>query len=577
MAERFTVYPAGSAGVLLSANDHLATGGEGSVYVKGDLVYKVYLEPAKALKAGMDRKLAALTTLRHPGIAAPHTALLNKNGEFIGLVLPLVRGEALCRAFTTGWRDQNQFGLSETARVVDAMRDITEFAHQRQALMVDANEMNWLVQGTQPTAIDVDSWALPGFGATAIMPSIRDYSQAGFSEGSDWFAWAVVTFNLWTGIHPFKGTHPDFARGALEARMRAQASVFDGKVRLPGATRPVADIPARLRDWYAHTFSTSERTAPPLALGSAVAPQTAPKVKILQSLSGSLRMDRLGNASGRVLAAFNGFTVAKAAGGLRLGDAVARSDLPQASSEDLAALLKGQAAVLRTPFGRVLVVLDLASGRVTAQVLETGMRAEMATQGDKLWQSGNRLFVQVPGAASGLVEFDAAKLGERVVLAVRRQWPVAVRSTQFFRGVLVQDCLGTPFIGVLEGEGLLQGPAPALKGYRVAEGFGADRHNVWLAGVRRSDGETVRLHLAYKVDRYAVVSEEVVPTLALDAAVNAAGVAVLRDGADLLVTKGLVQKRFERAGLSDTLRLFSLGAAGIGGFEDSEVLKLSLS
>lgn len=577
MADRITVYPESGQAITLTPTDHLATGGEGSVYAKGDTVFKVYLEPEKALRAGMERKLAALAALNHPGIAAPDSALRNKKGEFIGLALPKVRGEALCRAFTSGWRDQAQFGLDETVKVVDAMRDITNYAHQHQALMVDANEMNWLLAGTAPVAIDVDSWQLPGFPATAIMPSIRDHSQKAFSEGTDWFAWAVVSCQLWTGIHPYKGSHSDFPRGALEARMKAMASIFGPKVRLPGAARPVTDIPTPLRSWYERTFETTERSAPPSAKASAIGAQTAPRLKVIQTLSGALKLERLANAGGRVLAAFNGFVVAKTPQGLQLWDAAARAPLPQASAEDLAALLGSQAAVLRTGFGRVIVRLDPTAGVARVLVLETGEHAELACRGESLWQSGNRLFAVVPGVSNGLVELDVAKLGAKVLLSVKHQWPVAALSTKLFRGVFVQDCLGAPFVGVLDGEGLLQAAAPQLRAYKLAEGFGAGRHNIWLTGIRLADGETVRLQLSFKTDRYVVVQEEVVPDLGLDVAANAAGVCVLRDGEDLLVAKGEAQKRLEKAGLSEGARLFSLGPAGIAGFEDTELFKVSLA
>lgn len=577
MADRLTVYDEGGAGVTLTMADHLATGGEGSVYSKAGRVYKVYLDPAKAVRAGMEKKVAELARLRHPGIAAPEGLLRNKKGEFVGLTLPLVAGDALCRAFTNGWRDQNQFGPAETAKVVEAMRSVTGHAHQHRALMVDANEMNWLLAGSQPVAIDVDSWQLPGFPATAIMPSIRDYSQNAFSEGTDWFAWAVVTFQLWTGIHPYKGTHPDFNRGALEPRMKAMASVFDPKVRLPGAARPVSEVPAALRNWYERTFQSAERSAPPSAFASALATQTAPRLKVVQTLAGSLKQERLVGVAGKVLAAFNGFVVAKTGATLQLWDAAARAPLPAVQETDLTALLRQQAAVLRLGFGRVLVKLDQAAGVARAKVLESGAEAVLACRAERFWQSGNRLFAIIAGVSNGLVELDVAQLGDRLALSVRHQWPVAALSTQLMRGVFVQDCLGAPFVGVLEGEGLIQAASPELKGYRLAEGFGVGAQNIWLTGVRVADGQTVRLQLALKVDKFKVVDEQVVDQLTLDAAATASGVCVLRDGADLLVAKGAAQKRLENSGLSEDLRLFSLGPAGIGGFADSELSRISLA
>lgn len=575
MAERITVFPEGrKASVLLTPNDLLATGGEGAVYAVGDEVFKVYLEPAKAVAAGMERKVGALQALQHPGIAAPTTILRDKSGKFVGLALPKVRGEALCKAFTNSWRDANQFGLPETAKVVEAMRAITEAAHSKQALMVDANEMNWMLSGVQPTAIDVDSWQLPGFPATAIMPSIRDYSHNTFSTGTDWFAWAIVTFQLWTGIHPYKGTHPDFARGALEPRMRALASVFDSRVKVPAAARALTDIPSVLRNWYERTFATTERCTPPSAFASAVAAQTAPRLKIRQSLSGSLKQERLGHAGDKVLAAFNGFVIARSGKELVLWDVVSKGTVLGVSAAGLDAVLHRQAAIVRTPFARVLLTVD-PGVKIEARALESGETSSIPCRASSFWQSANRVFGLVPGHSNGLLEVDLTQMGARLLVTISKQWPASVLSTQFLRGLFVQDCLGAPFVGVLEGTGLLQAPAEALKGYRVADGFGLDRENLFVTALRKSDGQTVRLHLAFKTDRFVLEDETLVPDLSLDAAAASTGVGVLRDGDALVLAKGAARKRIEQAGLADDMRLFSLGA-GIGGFEDGEVVKLSV-
>jgi hypothetical protein len=576
MAERITVFAEGqSKGILLTSQDHIATGGEGSVYAKGGLAYKVYLDPAVAIRAGMEKKIQALAAIKHPGIAAPSAALRDKNGQFIGIALPMAKGETMCKLFTNTWRDANQFGPAETAKVVDAMREITSVAHQHRALLVDGNEMNWLVSGTSPVAIDVDSWQLPGFPGTAIMPSIRDYAHKGFTEGTDWFAWAIVTFQLWTGIHPFKGTHPDFNRAALEARMRAMASVFDSRVRLPGAVRPVADIPATLRSWYERTFSTAERTTPPSAFASAIGQQTAPALRMRQTIAGTLKIERLGSAGSKVAAAFNGLVIARDGKKLVLWDAVTRNHVPEVTEAELTAVLARTAAIVRVGAQRVVVSLEPGIA-LSGRVLGGTAFPALPTTAQSMWQSGNRFFALAPESANGLVELDAFEMGSRIILAVKHQWPVSVRSTQFLRGAFVQDCLGTPFVGVLEDAGVVQGAAPVLKGYGIGEGFSVGRNFVWLTALRKSDGETVRLTLAFQVDKWVLQAEEVVSDLGIDAAGTTSGVAVLSLGDDLLVAKGANSKVLSNSGLSSGMRLFSLGA-GIAAFEDGEVVKVSMS
>ncbi len=578
MNDRVTVYDEQGNKLVLGPNDHLATGGEGAVYARKNTVFKVYLDPLKARKARLQDKVEVLKRLQHPGIAAPRGALLDKNGAFVGMSFDRVTGDALCKLFTSSWRDAHQFGDGEAEQVTLRMRDIMAHAHANNALLVDANELNWLVEGTKPTVIDVDSWQLPGFAATAIMPSIRDPLAAqGFTPGSDWFAWAIVTFQLWTGIHPYKGTHPDFARNALEARMKAGVSVFDAKVTVPAAARPVNQIPTALRQWYFDVFQAGARVAPPSSLTGGLATQIAPRVRMIQGLStlnASLKQERLGNAGGRILAAFQGFAIAKTPTGLQLWDAVRKTVASWVAAHECEALLQRTAAVLRLPQTDVLVALTPGQ-RATLKTRDEKMTSEVPTRATKLWQSGSRLFAVVEGVANGLVELNASQLGARTLLTIGHQWPVNTLSTEFYRGCFIQDCLGTPFVGVLEGEGLVQLRAPALKGYRVVQALGLDAQNVWLTALRRADGESVRLLLTAQNDVFEVSQEELVQEMDLDGAALATGVGVVRLGDELRVSKGSARKALSSCGLSEGARLFSMGT-GLGLFEDSEASRLSL-
>ncbi|MCC5612171.1 hypothetical protein LC612_36955 [Nostoc sp. CHAB 5834] len=576
MADRISVYEEGkSKALILTSADHIATGGEGAVYARGNQVFKIYLAPEKAIRAGIPKKLAKLKELQHPCIASPTSALVDKNGDFIGLALPRVDGEALCRLFTNSWRDQNQFGNKEAARVVKDMQEVVAFAHSRQALLVDSNEMNWLVQGLKPVAIDVDSWQLPGFPATAIMPSIRDpLATKGFTEQSDWFAWAIVSFQLWTGIHPYKGIHPSFSRGALQERMEAGVSVFNREVRTPAATRDKANIPSRLLQWYEGVFESKDRSAPPVAWDAAVPAQTAPKHRVVQTGSSAVVHTRLGNAGGKIAAGFNGFVIARTNGGLVLWNAETKSPVDWVTESQCQAVLNRKAAVVRV--GATEALVELGNDDALCLYSSQG-RSPMSvpTRATRIWQSGNRVFLLGEGHSNGLQEVSAAQLGDRILVSAANAWPVSILSATFMLGCFVQDCLGAPFIGVLEGNGIRQLRAPALKAYKVVQGLGLDADNVWLSAVRKSDGESVRLHLAASSVEFALMSEEITAEPDLNGARLNSGVGVLQLGPDLRVSKGPSCKVVPNAGLSPRARLFSLGAS-LGLFEDSEVSQLRL-
>lgn len=247
--------------VILDACHLVASGGEGSVYAKGGEAYKLYHQPRD-----LSEKIRLLHAFAHPGVVHPRGALRDEQGGFVGYWMERRHGTSLPNLFAEAWRKANHFGTAETTKTVLAMREIVSFAHSRQALLVDANEFNWLVDGTTPWVIDVDSWQVGPYQANALMPSIRDWSATEFSEYTDWFAWGIVTFQIFIGIHPYKGIHPAFGRGKLVERMMANASIFDAGVRLNSAVRSLDEVPARLREWYRATFQEGVRTLPPATL-----------------------------------------------------------------------------------------------------------------------------------------------------------------------------------------------------------------------------------------------------------------------------------------------------------------------
>lgn len=580
MDKTVTVYVEGSReAVQLRPTDHLATGGEGCVYLKNGRIFKVYLRPEQAMAAGLDRKVALLRSMVHPCIAAPEALLCDRQGRPVGLTLPFVPGDPLCRAFTNTWRDARGFSIPETIELVDAMREVVDFAHAHQALMVDANELNWLIEGTRPKAIDVDSWQVPGFPATAIMPSIRDHASPGFNKGTDWFAWAVVTFQLFVGIHPYKGTHPTLGPASLEERMRARASVFDAGVRLPPTVRDLGAVPSRLRDWYASTFQSTNRTRPPRAADSAIAPQTAPRLKQVQSSTATLSVERVASLEGPVALATNGFLLVRRGPELMVWDAQRRIPVSQASPTLLSEVNRGRAALVRLPGAVALLTLDPDRHLATARDLDTGQEVTFVTSAHRLWQSRQRAFFCVAGSPRGLQEIEVrSSWGGRNGLSIvaQSQWPVNVLSTAFHHNVFVQDVFGSWVVGVTTERGLVQGMAPALRGHRVIDGFAADEHNVWLTTTRMNDGETLRLRLSFEHDRYVLVEESLTHDLTIDAAQTLAGVSLWRRSDELLVAKGRQRKTVSCTGVSSTLRLFGAGTS-IFAFDGSEVVHLSLA
>ena len=80
-----------------------------------------------------------------------------------------------------------------------------------------------------------------------------------------------MTFQLYTGIHPFKGRHPKYKPGDLDGRMTDSVSVFDPNVRVPKTCGDLSGIPGPHLAWYRSLFVDNHRSVPPFPDRLAVA------------------------------------------------------------------------------------------------------------------------------------------------------------------------------------------------------------------------------------------------------------------------------------------------------------------
>jgi DNA-binding helix-hairpin-helix protein with protein kinase domain len=187
----------------LNNKNFLAQGGEGSVYVIGKTAYKIYNDPKKMLPLGKIRELSVLTD---KNIIKPDEVLTVKNQE-VGYTMRFVDDTyALCQLFTKAFRQRNNLQHDTMFKLIQSLQNLVKHIHEKKILVVDLNEMNFLASTDFKDiyAIDVDSYQTPTYKATAIMESIRDRHTKNFNEGSDWFSFAILAFQMFIGIHPYK-------------------------------------------------------------------------------------------------------------------------------------------------------------------------------------------------------------------------------------------------------------------------------------------------------------------------------------------------------------------------------------
>jgi hypothetical protein len=423
-----TVYIDGKKTILDDA-DYLSAGGEATVWLKDGLVIKLW---DKLPSGDFARKLELLRPLgADPAVVAPRGLALDAKGALAGYAMaPVTGGIALAQLFTSAWQTRHGVTAADVSALVKQMIATIRFVHGHGVLIVDGNEFNYLVTAQRRVHfIDVDSWQVPGFPATAILPAIRDWSSPGFSEDSDWFSFGVIATQLYLGIHPFKGTwQPDPALKDLRERQLRRLSVFNAEVSLPQAARPAALIPANFRDWLLGLFETGRRGPPPepelavLAVAGAALPA-----------AGALRLEQLLDAGAPIrglwLAGLSRWTLTDT--GLR------RDQGAVLSCPGFAGLTEGPSGIwLASCSGDAATLVQAGGG---------GHLDWQLADSQRLLVLAGRLFIL---DQRHLAELDTVNLGGAWRLVERQRWPIAGLSAIAGEGMLAVDCLGAAFLYV---------------------------------------------------------------------------------------------------------------------------------
>jgi hypothetical protein len=293
------------AAVTITDKHYLAAGGEASIYVLSDTAYKIYHDPKKMLPPP---KIKELGLIKNPQVVIPQDVLFDATtGNPIGYITKFVeKAEPLLKLFNKSYKTDNHIDPQMIADLVKTMQQTVTDVHSAKCLIVDFNELNVLVnigKKLVPWFIDTDSYATPNYKATAIMDSIRDRKRTKFdskgvmhydpNQESDWFSWAVLTFWLYSNIHPYRGSHKKYLPKDKQKQMDDGISVFHPDVRVPPIVNDFNTIPKRHLDYYKLVFLKDERGVPPLPDGTVptlvptafVTVKSTDKIKVTQDAS----------------------------------------------------------------------------------------------------------------------------------------------------------------------------------------------------------------------------------------------------------------------------------------------------
>ena len=475
------VFVKGQGEVTLTQQNYVAAGGQASVYVRNGIAYKIYLDAKDAIP---DAKLQALSAIKDDAVVKPDKVILDQHRNPIGYTMVAIPDNySLCQLFTRAFRDRNNVTRDSIIDLAARLRAHISNIHAASILVVDLNELNILVSKSfdETFFIDVDSYQVPGYPATVIMPSVRDYSvkAADFSTLSDWFSYGVLTFQMFVGVHPYKGTHAPSAAipkdQRMVHRMQHHISAFSPEVHLPACCYPLDVIPAHFKDWLHAVLQDGKRLPPP-------DPKSIPVVVVAPSrvqhpvagpllTSGDVIITEIMNLEGWSLVSYaesGSSTVALTSrnGVMRTlvnGRVMAEGPAPPAGSVCRAGFTGGMNQPVR---------LDLLymQGVSLLEFTDIGNREHvlLPIAATELSKSGDRFYIR---NGTRVLEIEFSEMPHKIVVSASHQvGDVMERASRLHDGVAIQSMLGATFVSLFpKSRHGYQVRVPDLDGYNITD------------------------------------------------------------------------------------------------------------
>jgi hypothetical protein len=419
--------------VILSDRDFVAKGGEKQIFRKDDIAYAIYEDLNKMIPVA---KIGELAEMDHPSIVRPLDTIFNKKNHAIGFTMPFLDEDEdnitpLPRVFTNTFRNKNGINNDTAIELVKNLKEVFRFIHNKKGLVVDGNEMNYMVDEsfTVPYLIDTNSLKTRSFPATAYHPATRDWTKLGddFDELSDWFIFAIVSFQIIIGIHPFKGTHPGYAKNDFINRIKDSVSVFNSQVRLPPPARDFSLIPGNYKDWYFKLFENGMRLEPPQMPGEAG--KVVVKAILVQSTD-NFEIKPLREFPDDLVYYDHSTGLAKTKTRVFIG----RADYSVEPDEE----------VIFTPLTNLPIFVKLRNKILEARTVTPGLTImPFNIEATDMMIVNTSLYLK---RGKKLTEVGFKHSAGRIIMFVKKVWQIEKNSSKMFGGMITQSVLGKAYV-----------------------------------------------------------------------------------------------------------------------------------
>ena len=437
--------------ISLSKKDFIDAGGEGQVYAKDGLAYKIYNSKKNVIDP---IKIKELSVIKNEDIIRPKSVVLDSKNIPIGYSMRHIDNAfPLCKIFTKSFKDKNNILVNNVIDLIEDMKAKIYHIHDNDILIVDLNEMNFLIDKNfkKILFIDVDSYKTKSFSATAIMESIRDRHSSGFSEETDWFSFAIVSFEMMVGIHPYKGRHPAYKGNKhLDERMMKNVSVLNGDVSIPKICLPLDKIPSQYYDWYNSVFELGKRLPPPDGVAVKIC---TPDIIIVDNHAVNILTEKIQEYNSKIYSI-----------DFLSGDLVSTSDdgifVNNKNHE-----FKGTKVCLSKKKNKIIaarVEKDIikAYNITDSKDIVCNLSSESIMSYNGFLYSKNK---------DGLYRIEFLEVGKNICASMKLVCNVLDNATKIFDGIVTQNLLGSHYISVFENEVHTQLKIPELSSYRVID------------------------------------------------------------------------------------------------------------
>lgn len=536
------VYLQGGKAIDIDQSDFIASGGEGAIYGKGDNIYKIYTDMKKVISQG---KIDELSQIGFDNVNIPLELIRDNNGNNIGYLSKWIKNaEPLCRYFISSY--QKKTGI-DIMKVVGKKQDTIERIHKKKCLLVDGNEFNYLIKNDIPFFIDVANYSTQSYGSSVMLPAVRDWLYKDIvDELSDWFSFAIVIFQLFTGIHPFKGKcNKNYS---LEERIKNRLSVLSKSIIPPRSMRPISCIPKEYRNWFIEIFNSDNRKYPPKIAGGKYI------IKINTDISDSvIKYVLLKEYDEEILCHIhiNGIRIVKTKSFIYYNSRRIKTD----SDEE----------VLLLGYQYVPVFVSKSNDRLILRSPDLEInKIDIVCEDFFIYK--NNLFIKSNNNIINII----FSLKKKIIIGIGLKWKIMPYSTRFYSNCVVQNMIGARFIMIPDGNKLyLINKLPFLKDHKIISCKYYDRF-LYILSFHDNNYHRIIVKFNKNFDSYDLLINKNITDRELNFTVLNNGICIYKTEDKIKLTSDL--KRFKEI-KADNLILSGEDNSLIG-FNDNKLYKL---